>query len=126
MQIITAAAPAHFDAARALFREYSGKLGVSLCFQGFEQELTALESMYAAPGGALLLLEDQRAFPGCVGVRPLGGECEMKRLYVQYLDTLPSMTAARALYAAMGFMPTAPYYMNPIEGVTYMVKELRP
>ncbi len=130
----------------------SEKLGVSLCFQGFEQELSVLETMYAAPSGSLLLLDDGGAFKGCVGVRPLGGECEMKRLYVKgslrgqgwgralaeaaaergrelgyrrlYLDTLPAMTEARALYAHMGFEITEPYYLNPIEGVTYMVKDL--
>ncbi len=151
-RIVDAATPAAFDAARALFREYSERLGVSLCFQGFEQELQVVDTMYAPPKGALLLLARDAGFWGCVGVRPLGGECEMKRLYVKpelrglgcgrrlaraaidrartlgyrrlYLDTLPSMTEARALYADMGFEETAPYYMNPVEGVAYMVKEL--
>lgn len=143
-----------FAAARALFREYAGRLGVSLCFQGFEQELTVLETMYAPPTGALLLLCEGDASRGCVGLRPLGEECEMKRLYVRpelrgqgwgrrlaeaiadraralgyrrlYLDTLPSMTEARALYADLGFAPTAPYSMNPVDGVTYLVKPLQP
>lgn len=154
MTIITASMPREFEAARALFREYSDKLGVSLCFQGFEQELSVLETMYGPPRGALLLLEDAGEFKGCAGVRPLGDVCEMKRLYVQaslrgqgwgralaeavaerarelgyrklYLDTLPSMTTARALYTDMGFVTTEPYYMNPIEGVAYMVKDLAP
>lgn len=152
MTIVTAKERTEFDAARALFQEYSEKLGVSLCFQGFEQELTKLESMYAAPSGTLLLLEQDGRYLGCVGVRALGGECEMKRLYVKpelrgqgwgrrltesasararalgyrrlFLDTLPAMTEARALYAGMGFETTEPYYMNPVEGVTYMVKDL--
>jgi putative acetyltransferase len=97
MTIVTASTPAQFDAARALFREYSERLGVSLCFQGFEQELTVLETMYAAPSGALLLLEHDGQYLGCVGVRALGGECEMKRLYVK--PELRGRRSGRALSA---------------------------
>jgi putative acetyltransferase len=32
------------------------------------------------------------------------------------LDTLPSMTSARAFYAGMGFTATAPYRFNPVPG----------
>ena len=151
-EIVDATSAADFDVARALFREYSEKLGVSLCFQGFEQELGALDQMSVPPSGALLLLRSGAEFVGCVGLRRLGEECAMKRLYVRdsmrghgwgrrlaeaiaerasllgyrklYLDTLPQMTAARALYRDMGFAITEPYYMNPVEGVAYMVKTL--
>ena len=36
------------------------------------------------------------------------------------LDTLATMTSARVLYASLGFRECAPYYDNPLPGVTYM------
>jgi ribosomal protein S18 acetylase RimI-like enzyme len=36
------------------------------------------------------------------------------------LDTLATMTSARALYASLGFRECAPYYRNPLPGVTYL------
>jgi ribosomal protein S18 acetylase RimI-like enzyme len=87
---------------------------------------------------------------GCVALRPLAVDdaCEMKRLYVGpagrglglgralvldiartaarigyrtlLLDTLPSMTAAIALYRTLGFAPVPPYADNPIEGAMFM------
>jgi GNAT superfamily N-acetyltransferase len=132
---------ADLEGVRTLFAEYAAALGFSLDFQGFDAELATLPGRYAPPAGCLLLAADTRGLAGCVGVRPFdAGRCEMKRLYVRpqfrgsglgrrlaeraieaarvagyrtmLLDTLSRMREARALYAALGFTPCAPYYDN--------------
>ena len=40
------------------------------------------------------------------------------------LDTLERMSAARALYAEVGFRECAPYYHNPLAGAVYMALTL--
>ena len=152
-EIVEAATPAHYAAARALFVEYADQLGIDLCFQNFAAELDQLPAMYGPPAGSLLLGLLGGEAVGCVGVRRLSPEvCEMKRLYVRgplrrtglgarlaaasvaaarargyrrmVLDTLASMTPARRLYVALGFRETTPYYANPLPDVVYMELDL--
>ena len=135
--------------ARTLFEEYAASLGVDLEFQGFRAELAALPGAYAPPGGRLLLARVDGQAAGCVEVRPIDpGTCEMKQLYVRpahrgtglgrqlaeaavreaaaagyraiRLDTLEAMTAARALYRALGFREIEPYRHNPVPGTEYL------
>lgn len=91
---------------------------------------------------------------GAVALRPMAetGRCEMKRLYVtpagrgrgvgerlvaelaatarrigyleMWLDTLPDMVAAQALYRRLGFEVTAPYYDTPVAGTVFMRRRL--
>jgi ribosomal protein S18 acetylase RimI-like enzyme len=140
---------------RTLFRAYGASLGYDLCFQGFEEELAGLPGRYEPPGGRLLLGELDGTPVGCVALRALDETtCEMKRLYLDprargtgagralaeriveaargigyrrmVLDTIPSMSAAVALYRTLGFTPIAPYYPNPIPGVLYLQLGLEP
>ncbi|HEX4598960.1 MAG TPA: GNAT family N-acetyltransferase [Burkholderiaceae bacterium] len=142
-----------FAAAHSLFLEYAQQLGVSLCFQGFAEELETLDQMYGPPHGCLMLARHGDEHIGCIGVRRIDAQvCEMKRLYVRdvargsgtgrrlaqaaieagrglgyrkmVLDTLGDMAAARNLYATLGFRQIRPYYENPLPGVTYMELDL--
>ncbi|MGE0802866.1 MAG: GNAT family N-acetyltransferase [Lautropia sp.] len=138
----------------ALAREYAASLGVDLGFQDFEAELAGLPGGYAAPAGTIVLAEAGGRVVGCVAVRPFEppGIAEMKRLYVRpagrglglglrlsraalafaraagyariRLDTLPTMAAAQALYASLGFREIAPYRFSPIAGTRYLEREL--
>ncbi len=137
------------DIVRKLMQEYQTRLGVDLCFQGFEAELKGLPGDYAAPGGRLLLASINGSAIGCVALRALdGSRCEMKRLFVRpagrglgvgralvtrvmdearaigyaemVLDTLPTMAEAQALYHAFGFRDISPYRVNPIPGTRYL------
>ena len=40
------------------------------------------------------------------------------------LDTLQTMTAARAVYEALGFKPTEPYVYNPLPGAMFLALDL--
>ena len=133
---------------RDLFSEYQHWLGVDLCFQNFEQELTTLPGSYSPPAGVIFLAVKNSDVIGCIGVRPrVASEAELKRLYVRpdhhgcgigkqlflaamseaksigytsiVLDTLPAMQAARSLYLNYGFEKIPAYYENPENRVEY-------
>jgi ribosomal protein S18 acetylase RimI-like enzyme len=142
------------DDARMLFRAYAASLPVDLGYQDFASELATLPGKYRAPAGALLLARARTGTAiGCVGVRSLAeGVCEMKRLYVDpaarglglgralmdavvaeaarlgyreiRLDTLPTMTAAIAMYRGAGFEPVAPYYDTAPAGTIFLGRRL--
>jgi ribosomal protein S18 acetylase RimI-like enzyme len=148
-RIVAAETPERIESVRALFREYADATGHCECFQGFAMEVEGLPGEYAPPGGKLLLAEDDSQSAGCVALRKLDDcLCEMKRLYVRpefrgrklgrqlaetiiaaaaslgyrtmRLDTLSTMTAARALYQLLGFRPIPRYNDNLSEGVVYL------
>ncbi|MCY1004127.1 GNAT family N-acetyltransferase [Nannocystis pusilla] len=153
IDVVHATSAAQIEQARALFREYQASLAVDLCFQGFADELMRLPGAYAPPSGRLLLCTVDAVPQGCVALQALGAaDCEMKRLYVRseqrglglgqrllgqvlaearalgyrrmFLDTLPSMTRAIAMYEALGFQDVAPYRPNPVPGARYLALAL--
>jgi GNAT superfamily N-acetyltransferase len=151
-----AVTPEEIEAARTLFREYEAWLGMSLCFQSFEEEVANLPGSYAAPEGRLYLANVDEELAGCIALRKIGeGICEMKRLFLREnargkglgnrlietliadaqeigylkmrLDTYPpKMGKAVKLYESHGFRPIEPYYNNPHDGVLFMERDLLP
>ncbi|HEX8368929.1 MAG TPA: GNAT family N-acetyltransferase [Pyrinomonadaceae bacterium] len=154
IEIIQAETPAQIEQTRALFREYEAWLGMSLCFQNFDEEIAHLPGKYAKPDGRLFLASVDENLAGCIALRKLQeGICEMKRLFVREdfrgqkigiilieklieeaktigyrkmrLDTYPpKMAKAVKLYESHGFREIPPYYHNPYGEVLYLEKEL--
>lgn len=142
------------EETRLLFREYEKWLNVSLCFQGFEEELISLPDKYAAPEGRLYILKYNDNFSGCIALRKIEDDiCEMKRLYLKEdirgkgigkelvekiikdakdigykkmrLDTIKEkMPNAVSMYERYGFVEIEPYYHNPNPHTLYMELDL--
>jgi putative acetyltransferase len=146
-------APALWETARELVREYAASLNVNLDFQNFDEELLHFETEYAPPGGTFFLARQSGQFLACGAFRRFSdSDCEMKRLYVRpagrnlgigrqlavaliaeakalgykrmLLDTLPTMQSAQSLYKSLGFEPTEPYRFNPVAGSAYLKLDL--
>lgn len=114
-----------------------------LAQQNYDEEVLHLAEKYGPPGGRLYLaLEDGQAV-GCIALHRLDERrCELKRLYVlpacrgrgiarrlagqvvadartigyeaMYLDTLPFLREAMALYRSMGFVEIEKYNDSPM------------
>jgi GNAT superfamily N-acetyltransferase len=156
IQITQAASDKDIGKARLLFREYETWLGMSLCFQNFEDELANLPGKYAPPEGRLFLAYIDDELAGCIALKKFEDSiCEMKRLFLREnargqglgkrlieklidearsigyakmrLDTFPpKMGKAVSLYESHGFYPIESYYHNPHGGVLFMELQLLP
>jgi ribosomal protein S18 acetylase RimI-like enzyme len=147
--IAAALTDAEIDAVRGLFREYARTPHVDVCVVGFDDEIRALPGAYAEPRGTVLLAQVTGVPAGCVAIKPVDDStAEMKRLFVRQearglrigerlalaaiaaarargyqrlrLDTLPSMTEARAIYSRLGFKEVVPFGSLPVAGATWM------
>ena len=152
--ITTARSSADIRDVAGLFLEYEKAIDIDLSYQDFVAEVAGLPGTYAPPRGELLLARINIEPVGCVAVRPLEEErCELKRLFVapqgrgrgigkqllasiaeearrlgyseMYLDTLPSLTSAIALYHAVGFEETDAYNSPPNDELLFFRKYLR-
>lgn len=146
-------AAADWAEARRLIECYVDSLGIDLSFQNTAAELAQLDTVYGRPDGALFLAREGGMSLGCAGLRHFSpDEGEMKRLYVVpaargrgvghrlasavierarscgyrrlLLDTLPTMTEARAMYLRLGFAEIPPYRINPVAGTRFMALDL--
>jgi ribosomal protein S18 acetylase RimI-like enzyme len=154
LKIFEAKTEKDIESFRTLLKEYVDSLGIDLSFQNIQEELANLPGCYARPEGCILLASYDGQIAGCVALRKLNDSiCEGKRLYVKpqfrgleigrklieaiiaearkigYThirgDTLPTMKAAQALYASLGFKEIEPYRYNPIEGAIFLELKLK-
>ena len=145
---------ADLNEVRKLFCEYQDFIGISLCFQSFEEELDSLPGKYSIEKrGNLYLAENEGKAAGCVAFYQVDETtCELKRLFVRpefhghrlgralmetaiqdaasasyktmVLDTLRRLSGANALYEKLGFEEIDPYNVNPHPDVAYFAKAL--
>ena len=81
MLIQSASSEPLLSQVREIFREYQMSLGIDLCFQNFEQELSTLPGKYALPQGRIYLAFMDDALAGCIALRPLQKkQCENETL----------------------------------------------
>jgi putative acetyltransferase len=153
LELIDSAQHSQLPALRELLLEYQRHSGVDLCFQAFDQEMAQLPGSYTPPDGRLYVALVGDAVAGCVALRRHDAfSAEMKRLFLRpafhgqglgkllaqrivqdarqigyqriLLDTLPSMQAAQAMYARMGFVEAEAYVHNPVAGVRFLALAL--
>lgn len=153
MDIVQPCNQKHLRACRNLFAGYHRSIGVDLSYQGFQQEVENLPGAYSHPDGSLFIAMEGDEPVGCVALRRLNvNSAELKRLYVLprfrkdglgrklcylvlneamengyesvFLDTLPVMHEAIALYRSLGFTGCAAYYETPLEDTVFMRLDL--
>lgn len=125
-----------------------------LSLQNYDEELNHLEEKYGLPQGRIYVAYDEGKPAGCVGLRKINGtDCELKRLFVRpefrgkglgrqmtvrviedakeigykaiYLDTLPFLSPAVAMYRSLGFYEIESYNDSPMSTSIFMRLDLK-
>jgi len=141
------------DAVRQLVLAHADQRATTPGIEHMRADAIRLPGPYIAPHGAIWLAEAGDAAVGCVALRPLpDGVGEVKRMYVDSawrgkgvgrallealiahartlgyqslrLGTLSDMTAARALYASLGFAPIERYRADEMVDTEFYEKSL--
>ena len=142
-----------FIVSKDIILEYVQWLGIDLSFQNFDNEINALDQMYSAPTGGLLIATVNNEPAGVAGIRQFkDDDCELKRMFVRpafrglglgktlllqsialakqlgyktiKLDTAEYMKDAIHLYKMHGFVEIPPYRYNPHESAKYFALTL--
>jgi carbonic anhydrase len=137
----------------AVIREYVRWLDMDLSYRGFDAEMDAFEHIYTLPSGMFFVADAGGELAGCAGLlRCTAQTAEIKRLYVRetfrglslgetlvtcvigkakalgfsmlVLDSVPQTRFAQRIYERLGFVDTAPYYENPVEGTRFLALDL--
>lgn len=124
-----------------------------LSLQHYGEELIHLEEKYGLPGGRIYVAYDEGKPAGCVGLRRINEiDCELKRLFLRpefrgkglgrqmtvrviedakeigytamFLDTLPFLKTAIAMYRALGFSEIESYNDSPMNTSIFMKLDL--
>ena len=148
VNFLTANTNEEYSNAAILFKEYAAWLKIDLSFQGFDEELMQLKTMYNIPDGGIVLCKVENEFIGCAGIRRIDSDtAELKRMFLKTdfqkqgtgklllekavelarelnyktirLDTLNYMNAAINLYKKYGFYEIPAYYHNPNKTAVY-------
>jgi len=124
-----------------------------LILQNYDSEIENLEDKYGQPYGRLYICCCDEKVCGSIALRKINDtDCELKRLYVKpefrkngigsmlidriiddaksigykaiFLDTLPFLETAIAMYKKKGFVEIESYNGSPMDGLIYLRLEL--
>ncbi|MDB4883546.1 MAG: hypothetical protein JWL95_2312 [Gemmatimonadetes bacterium] len=150
-----AAGAADLEAVRRLVLAHAAERATTPGVEHVHADAARLPGPYVAPRGGIWVADTGKEIVGCVALRPLPGSVgEVKRMFVDpawrgtgvgrallerllafarergyrhvRLGTLPEMTAAQALYRALGFVPIERYRADEMVDTFFFQLDLMP